>query len=231
MDKPHIVVLTGAGISQESGIPTFRDMGGLWHRYRIEDVATPDAWQKNPEAVLEFYNWRRRKLREAKPNAAHYALAHLEKHLPVSVITQNVDDLHERAGSRNVLHLHGELTKVRSEKNPALVYPWEGDLHLGDTAEDGAQLRPHVVWFGEPVPAMEEAARIASNADIFLIVGTSMQVYPAASLVHYLRPGVPVYYVDPSPASLNLSNPLYISAVKATEGVPPLVEKWIEQYA
>ncbi|NPA42453.1 MAG: NAD-dependent deacylase [Chlorobi bacterium] len=230
-NKPHIVVLTGAGISKESGIPTFRDMDGLWQQYRIEEVASPEAWRKNPQLVLDFYNMRRRKLAEVEPNAAHKALARLEQYLPVTVITQNVDDLHERAGSKRVLHLHGELKKVRSEKNPRLVYPWEGDLHLGDLAEDGAQLRPHIVWFGEPVPAIEEAARITRDADIFLIVGTSMQVYPAAGLIHELHPHVPIYYVDPSPAPLAVPNPLHVIPAKATEGVPPLADKWIREYA
>ncbi|NPA46937.1 MAG: NAD-dependent deacylase [Chlorobi bacterium] len=229
MDKPKIVVLTGAGISKESGIPTFRDLGGWWKQYRIEEVASPEGWRRNPEAVLAFYNLRRRQLKEVEPNEAHYALAELEKHYPVHIITQNVDDLHERAGSRNVLHLHGELRKVRSERNPSLVYPWDGDLHLGDTAEDGAQLRPHIVWFGEPVPAIEEAARSVGDADVMLIVGTSMQVYPAAGLVHYLPPHARVFYVDPHPAPLHIPHPLSIIEATAVEGVPPLVKKWINE--
>ena len=229
--QPLIRVLTGAGISKESGIPTFRDLGGWWQQYRIEEVASPHAWKNNPQLVLDFYNLRRRKLKEAKPNAAHYALADLEKHLPVHIITQNIDDLHERAGSKHVLHLHGELMKVRSEKNPSLVYRWEDDLHLGDLAEDGAQLRPHVVWFGEPVPAIEEAAKLAAEADIFLIIGTSMQVYPAAGLTAYLPPHAKVYYIDPKPAPLYLSQDLEIIPATAVEAVPAIVEKLKQIYA
>ncbi len=231
MKLPKIVVLTGAGISKESGIPTFRDMNGLWNQYSIEEVATPQAWAKNPQLVLEFYNMRRRKLKEVEPNAAHLALAKLENHFPVQIITQNVDDLHERAGSCNVLHLHGELKKIRSEKNPGLIYDWEEDLHLGDLAEDGAQLRPHIVWFGEPVPEMDKAMDITQQADIFIIIGTSMQVYPAAGLVHFLKPGVQVYYIDPAPASVRIQNPLEVIRQTAVQGTPPLVEKLIRQYA
>ncbi len=194
-----LVVLSGAGISAESGIPTFRDANGLWHNHRIEDVATPEAWKRNPALVLEFYNHRRRQLLDVKPNAGHLALAELEKTFDVRVITQNVDDLHERAGSTKVLHLHGELRKVRSERFEHLVYPWDKDLNLGDRCERGAQLRPHIVWFGEAVPMLERAAEIASEADIFLIVGTSLQVYPAAGLMHYAPRHIPVYYVDPLP--------------------------------
>ncbi len=226
----QIVVLTGAGISKESGIPTFRDMDCYWQKYRIEEVASPEAWQKNPQLVLDFYNMRRRKLKEVKPNAAHKALVELEKHFPVRIITQNVDDLHERAGSRHVLHLHGELKKVRSEKNSSLVYPWETDLHLGDTAEDGAQLRPHIVWFGEPVPAYERAVEITRNASLFLIIGTSMQVYPAAGLVRFLKPEVPVWYIDPHPAGLHIPNPLTVIADPATKGTPKAIRTIIERY-
>ncbi len=228
--RPFIVILTGAGISKESGIPTFRDLGGYWQQYRIEDVASPEAWERNPQLVLDFYNLRRRKLKEVKPNAAHYALAELEKYFDTYVITQNVDDLHERAGSKNVLHLHGELKKVRSEKNPELIYEWEDDLHLGDLAEDGAQLRPHIVWFGEPVPAISQAVDLTSQADIYIIVGTSMQVYPAAGLIFYLKAGVPVYYIDPKPASV-FHHPIEIIPRTAVEAVPPLVKKLIEKYA
>ncbi len=228
--KPQIVVLTGAGISKESGIPTFRELNGLWRQFKIEEVATPEAWRQNKQAVLDFYNFRRKQLREVHPNKAHLALAGLEKDFPVHIITQNVDDLHERAGSKNVLHLHGELKKVRSEKNPALIYPWEDDLHIGDKAGDGAQLRPHIVWFGEAVPAMEEASRITRQADIFMIVGTSMQVYPAAGLIHELNSGVPVFYIDPFPASIHTANPLTVIAKKATEGVPEAIEIIRKQY-
>lgn len=183
--RPHVVVLTGAGISAESGLRTFRDSGGLWEGHRPEQVATPEAWQNNPERVLRFYNQRRRQLAEVEPNAAHLALAQLESRFRVSIITQNVDDLHERAGSGTILHLHGELTQVRSTTHPHLVYDWGyRSLELGDTCEHGAQLRPHIVWFGEPVPAMEAAIAITRSADILLVVGTSLMVYPAASLIH-----------------------------------------------
>ncbi len=228
---PHVVILTGAGISKESGIPTFREMNGLWQQFKIEEVATPEAWINNKQAVLNFYNYRRKLLKEVQPNTAHYALAELEKTYPVHIITQNVDDLHERAGSRNVLHLHGELKKVRSEKNPELIYPWENDLHIGDKAEDGEQLRPHIVWFGEPVPAMEEAAKITRQADIFMIIGTSMQVYPAAGLIFELKSGVPVFYIDPYPAPIQTSNPLHIIARPATIGVPEAIQMMNERYA
>lgn len=194
-----IVVLTGAGISAESGISTFRDADGLWENHRIEDVATPEAWHRNPALVLEFYNQRRRKLMDVTPNAGHLALATLEKTHEVQIITQNVDDLHERAGSTQVLHLHGELRKVRSDRYESLVYPWDKDLNLGDLCERGAQLRPHIVWFGESVPMLERAADLAAEADIFLIIGTSLQVYPAASLMVYAPRHIPFYYVDPRP--------------------------------
>ena len=231
MKKPLIVVLTGAGISKESGIPTFRDAGGLWHNYRIEDVATAEAWENNPAAVLDFYNMRRRQLRQVQPNAAHKALAELEKDFPVQIITQNVDDLHERAGSRNVLHLHGELCKARSQRNPNLIYPWCDDLHLGDKAEDGAQLRPHIVLFGEAVPLLSEAAQWARRADIFLIVGTSLQVYPAAGLVHETRPEVPVYYIDPAAQAVPVPNPLHLVREPATRGVARVIQKIHDDFA
>ncbi len=180
-----IVVLTGAGISAESGIPTFRDAGGLWEGHKVEEVATPEAWVRNPQLVLDFYNERRRKLLEVRPNDGHLALVDLEFLYDVTIITQNVDDLHERAGSRNVVHLHGELLKARSNDYPSLVYPWTKDILFGDRCERGAQLRPHIVWFGEMVPMIEVAADATSEADILLIVGTSMQVYPAAGLAGY----------------------------------------------
>jgi NAD-dependent deacetylase len=191
-----LVVLTGAGISAESGLKTFRDSDGLWEGYDINEVATATAWKKNPALVLQFYNERRKSVREAKPNMAHSVLADLEKHFEVSIITQNIDDLHERAGSTNVLHLHGEILKMRSEQNEALVYPIEGDISIGDMAEDGAQLRPHIVWFEEPVPLMENAARVTRQADLFLIVGTSLVVYPAAGLVNYAPWQIPKFIVD-----------------------------------
>lgn len=196
MKSKRIAVLTGAGISAESGLQTFRDAGGLWNGYSIEEVATPEAWQENPQRVLDFYNMRRRDAEKALPNAAHFALAALEKCHDVSVITQNVDDLHERAGSRKILHLHGELTKKRSEWNPSRVHPWTEDIRLGDLAEDGGQFRPHIVWFGEAVPMLDEAISIVRRADIFVIVGTSLQVYPAAGLIDHVRDGRPVYVVD-----------------------------------
>ncbi len=191
------MVLTGAGISAESGLKTFRDSDGLWNGHRIEDVATPEAWERAPAKVLDFYNERRRGLLEAKPNEAHMGLVSLEHFHDVHIITQNVDDLHERAGSKNVLHLHGELLKMRSSMDPALVYDIKGDISLGQYAEDGAQLRPDIVWFGESVPRIDEAVEIVSSADIFVIIGTSLQVYPAAGLIHLLKSNdVPVYVID-----------------------------------
>ncbi|MBC7774630.1 MAG: NAD-dependent deacylase [Phycisphaerae bacterium] len=197
--KKKIVVLTGAGISAESGIKTFRDSDGLWENHRIEDVATPQGWAANPELVLDFYNQRRAQLLKVEPNDGHRALADLERDFDVHIVTQNVDDLHERAGSTQVLHLHGQLRQVRSNRHEHLVYPWDKDLHLGDLCERGHQLRPHIVWFGEAVPMLEPAADLAEQADIFLIIGTSLQVYPAAGLMHYARRHIPFYYVDPRP--------------------------------
>ncbi len=194
-----IVALTGAGISAESGLKTFRDAGGLWEGYRVEDVATPEAWKKNPELLLKFYNERRQQLKLADPNQAHKILANLERHFRITVVTQNVDDLHERGGSSEVIHLHGELLKSRSEKNDKLVYPWTVDIHPGDHCEEGHQLRPHIVWFGEAVPLLQEAALKFVEADICIIVGTSLQVYPAAGLIEYLGEACPIYYIDPSP--------------------------------
>lgn len=223
--KPNIVILTGAGISAESGISTFRDAGGLWEGHDIMDVASPQGWAKNKELVLDFYNIRRRQLFEVEPNAGHKALVKLEAKFNVHIITQNVDDLHERAGSSQVMHLHGELRKVRSTLDPKLVYDWEGDLNLGDKCEKGAQLRPHIVWFGEDVPLIEPAAKLASQADIFIIVGTSMQVYPAAGLIQYVAYDKPKYYIDPKPAeSYAAQKHINIIATSATEGVPKLVE-------
>ena len=229
MKSKNIVILTGAGISQESGIKTFRDANGLWQNHDIMTVASPQGWQQNPELVLEFYNQRRRQLHEVEPNPAHHAISELQKHYHVQVITQNVDDLHERAGNKNVLHLHGELFKVRSVNNEHLVYDWQKDLHLGDLAEDGAQLRPHIVWFGEAVPNIEKAIPLVESADIFMIVGTSMQVYPAAGLVHYLPPTIPIYYIDPKPTPLQVTNPLTVIDKRAGEGLPELVRKLIEK--
>jgi len=205
-----IVVLSGAGISAESGIATFRGADGLWEGHRIEDVATPEAWHRNQELVLEFYNQRRRNVVASVPNKAHILLKELEKTADIHLITQNVDDLHERAGSSNILHLHGEIRKSRSTEDPSLVYSIEGtELVLGDKCELGSQLRPHIVWFGEAVPAIEEAADIISNADIVLIIGTSMQVYPAAGLVNYAPKDIPVYVIDPNSPEVNLPNVTY----------------------
>jgi NAD-dependent deacetylase len=200
-----IVVLSGAGVSAESGIPTFRDAGGLWEGYDVMEVASPEGWQKNPQLVLEFYNQRRKKALEVKPNAGHLILAELEKHFEVSVITQNIDNLHERAGSTNVLHLHGELFKSRSTVDESLIYDIEGwEIKWGECCEKGSQLRPHVVWFGEAVPMFEVAARETETADILIVVGTSMQVYPAASLINYIPEKTPVFIVDPKADALYL---------------------------
>jgi NAD-dependent deacetylase len=194
--KQKMVVLTGAGVSAESGLKTFRDSDGLWEGYDIEDVATPRAWRKNPQLVLDFYNYRRKNVLDAQPNAAHIGLATLEKFFDVHVITQNIDDLHERAGSTKVLHLHGEIFKMRSEHDEELIYDIKGDMKLGDVAGDGAQLRPNIVWFEEPVPLIEAAIPIVRSADIFVIVGTSLVVYPAAGLVNYARWEIPKYILD-----------------------------------
>ena len=191
-----LVVLTGAGISAESGLKTFRDSDGLWEGYNIEDVATPGAWRKDPKRVLDFYNYRRKNVREAEPNSAHYALAELERQYHVHIITQNIDDLHERAGSTWVLHLHGEIFKMRSERNPELIYEIQQNINIGDKAEDNAQLRPHIVWFEEPVPMIEQALTIVRTADIFVVVGTSLLVYPAAGLVNYAPWEIPKYIID-----------------------------------
>lgn len=223
-----LVILTGAGISAESGIKTFRDADGLWEQHRIEDVATPEAWRRNPELVLRFYNQRRRQLHDVQPNAGHLALAELEAHFDVHIITQNVDDLHERAGSTQVLHLHGELWKVRSERYAHLVYDWPGDLEIGDVCERGAQLRPHIVWFGEAVPMMSEAIVTAQQADIFVVVGSSLQVYPAAGLMAYAPRNIPFYYIDPKPAlnqELSIVRTLHVIAEPATAGVPKIAEQ------
>ena len=218
-----LVVLTGAGISAESGIATFRDAGGLWEGYKVEDVATPEAWHKDPALVLDFYNQRRRKAHEVKPNRGHEVLAELEKQFDVTIITQNVDNLHERAGSSHVIHLHGSLFESRSTKNPALIYPIKGtELNIGDMCEVGSQLRPNIVWFGEAVPRMEVAADIASGADVFIVAGTSMVVYPAAGLIDYVPDHVPKYVVDPKkPEILHVPNLEFIID-KASTGMEKL---------
>jgi NAD-dependent deacetylase len=220
--KKKLVVLTGAGISAESGLKTFRDSDGLWEGYNVEDVATPRAWKKDPKLVLEFYNYRRRNVLDAKPNAAHIGLAELEKDFDVHIVTQNIDDLHERAGSTKVLHLHGEIFKMRSERNNEKIYEIRGDINYGDTAEDGAQLRPHIVWFEEPVPLIEEAAYITRSADILAIIGTSLVVYPAAGLVNYASHQVPTFIVDKRiPYTTSVYN---LTAIEkpATEGIHEL---------
>ncbi|MEN9336806.1 MAG: NAD-dependent protein deacylase [Bacteroidota bacterium] len=221
-----LVILTGAGISAESGIATFRDANGLWEGHDVMEVATPDGFRRNPDLVLEFYNQRRRQLHTVKPNLGHLTLAAMEQEYSVHIITQNVDNLHEAAGSSNVLHLHGELLKVRSTKDPNYIIDWSGDLYLGDCDPNGRQLRPHIVWFGEEVPALEEAVQRVHQADAVAVIGTSMQVYPAAGLIHYARPGVPLFYIDPKPATLyDIANPLEIIPESATIGVPILWEK------
>jgi NAD-dependent deacetylase len=196
MTKKRVVVLTGAGISAESGIRTFRDSDGLWEGYDVTEVATPRGWRKDPKLVLDFYNMRRRDALKAEPNTGHLGLAELERDFDVHIITQNIDDLHERAGSTSVMHLHGEIFKMRSDKNEELVYPIREDILVGHRAEDGAQLRPHIVWFEEPVPMIEAAVPLVRSADIFVVVGTSLVVYPAAGLVDLARPGIPKFIVD-----------------------------------
>ena len=226
-----IVVFTGAGVSADSGISTFRDSDGLWANYRIEDVCTPEALVRNRAQVIEFYNIRRRELFSVEPNAAHRAIAELEQHFDVEVVTQNVDNLHERAGSTRVTHLHGELMKLRSERNPELIVPIEGwEQKMDARAEDGALLRPHIVFFGESVPMFDAATRIAASADVMIVVGTSLAVYPAASLVRYARAGVPVYVVDPgNPDVAMIRNPLTHIKARAAEGMPALADKLINE--
>jgi len=222
----RIVVLTGAGVSAESGIQTFRDGDGLWNKYRFEELASPQAWGRDPKLVQDFYNWRRKIVWEAEPNEGHKALVRLEEKYDVQIITQNVDDLHERAGSKNILHLHGEIRKARSTVDSNLVYDldtWE--LKMGDKCEKGSQLRPHIVWFGESVPMIEPAAEISSTANIFIVIGTSMVVYPAASLIIYAKQDIPKYYVDPK--AFQVSGVSNLEVIKKTggEGVPELVNK------
>jgi NAD-dependent deacetylase len=220
----RIVVLTGAGVSAESGIKTFRDNDGLWNNHRVEEVASPEAWAADMDMVLEFYNQRRKQLLECDPNPAHYALAQLEAKYDVQIVTQNVDDLHERAGSTNVLHLHGELKKVRSTKDPSIVFELDGwELKAGDLCSKGSQLRPHIVWFGESVPNISLAAEIATSADILMVVGTSMQVYPAAGLVHYAPVDSLKYYIDPAAHENSMLSNLIVIREKAGKAVPELV--------
>ena len=222
MAKKKLVILTGAGISAESGLRTFRDSDGLWEGYEVTEVATPRGWRKNPQLVLDFYNERRKNVADAKPNAAHYGLAELEKDFDVTIITQNIDDLHERAGSTNVMHLHGEIFKMRSEWDEALISEIRGDIKLGDKAEDGAQLRPYIVWFEEPVPKIEEAVPIVYAADVFVVVGTSLVVYPAAGLINYVALETPKYIVDKKIPYTSPMRNLTLIEKPATEGVKEL---------
>lgn len=226
-----LVILTGAGMSAESGVSTFRDSNGLWQNHRIEEVASPIAWQNTPEMVMEFYNQRRKQLFEVEPNTGHKVLVELEKYFDVQIITQNVDDLHERAGSKNILHLHGELKKVRSTIDENLVYEldhWE--LKFGDKCEKGSQLRPHIVWFGEAVPMIGPAIEISSNADVFIVIGTSMAVYPAASLISYVSPDIPKFYIDPMAFHVEGITNLKIIKEKAGIGVPQLVKELVNPF-
>lgn len=222
-----LVVLTGAGMSAESGISTFRDSGGLWENYPVEDVASIEGFLRNPKLVLDFYNARRHSYKGCKPNKGHYALAQLEDFFDVSIITQNVDDLHERAGSHHVLHLHGELMKNRSVQDPNTTYPVDPDnpdLHLGDLAPDGFQLRPFIVWFGEAVPMIEPAIELCQEADFFVVIGSSLVVYPAAGLLHYVPQKTPIYLIDPKPVHSTLSRPIEQIQCTATEGVQILAK-------
>lgn len=224
----NIIVLTGAGMSADSGLKTFRDADGLWEGHDVMEVASPQGFYNNPELVLDFYNQRRRQLLKVAPNKAHLALAKLEEHYNVTIITQNVDDLHERAGSSSVVHLHGELLKVRSTGDPSFVLDWRKDLYLGDTCAKGHQLRPHIVWFGEEVPLLYKAAEITQGSDILLIIGTSMQVYPAAGLVNYAPRHVPIFFVDPKPTVRSSEfEHLRIIPERAAVGVPPLVRELV----
>ncbi|WP_372745355.1 NAD-dependent deacetylase [Lutibacter sp.] len=224
-----IVVLTGAGISAESGLKTFRDADGLWEGHDVMEVASDIGWKKNPGLVLDFYNKRRQQLSQVSPNLAHTSLALLEKKYRVNIITQNVDDLHERAGSSNVLHLHGELLKSRSSINEQLIYKCNKDINLGDMCELNSQIRPHIVWFGEGVPLFEKAIEITSKADILIIIGTSMQVYPAANLINFINSTIPVYFIDPKPSiQKNYFSNLTILTENASSGVSKIVNQLID---
>ena len=228
--KKKLVILSGAGISAESGIKTFRDSNGLWEGHDVMDVATPEGFRKNPELVLDFYNQRRRQLHEVKPNLGHQIIAELETDFEVHVITQNVDNLHEQAGSSQVLHLHGELFKVRSLGNENHIIDWKHDLILGDVDPDGHQLRPHIVWFGEAVPALEDAIALVQKAEFLIVIGTSLQVYPAAGLLHYSKNNIPIYYIDPHPTAIsNAPNNLKVIATTGSNGmkiVAKELKKW-----
>jgi NAD-dependent deacetylase len=222
MQKKKLIVLTGAGISAESGLKTFRDSDGLWEGHKVTDVATPGAWRKNPRLVLDFYNERRKNVAEAKPNAAHIGLAALEKDFDITIITQNIDDLHERGGSTNVLHLHGEIFKMRSERDEKLLYEIKGDIKIGDKAADGAQLRPAIVWFEEPVPMIEKAVTVVYTADIFVVIGTSLVVYPAAGLINYVALETPRIVMDKKIPELSPMKNLRLIEKPATEGIEDL---------
>jgi len=227
--KKKLVILSGAGMSQESGIRTFRDMDGLWEEYDVNDVATPEAWERNPELVMKFYNDRRKQLYKAEPNAGHRGLVDLEKDFEVQIITQNIDDLHERAGSKKVLHLHGELKKARSSVDESLIYDIDGwELKFGELCAKGSQLRPYIVWFGEAVPNMDVAIPMVESADILVVIGTSLNVYPAAGLLNYVKRGTPIYVIDPERPTVFIRNVIYIQE-KAGKGVEILKEKLKEQ--
>ena len=230
MNRKHIVVLTGAGMSAESGISTFRDSGGLWEQYRVEDVASIDGYERNPELVINFYNERRRQLPTVKPCRGHELVAELEKDFDVTVVTQNVDDLHERAGSTNIIHLHGELmkaTSTRSPNDPSQIVTLEAnqDIHIGDKAADGSQLRPFIVWFGEAVPEIERAAEAVMRADVLIVIGTSLNVYPAAGLVGFADPSCPIYLIDPKPVAWNAAHTFKHIMKGASEGMAELMDK------
>jgi NAD-dependent deacetylase len=226
--KKNLIVLTGAGVSAESGLKTFRDSDGLWMGYDVYEVASPQGWQKNPELFFDFYNQRRKEVAKALPNAAHHGIADLENEFNVTVITQNIDDLHERAGSKNVIHLHGEIFKMRSEKDENTFYEITDDIQFGQKAPDGFQLRPHVVWFGEPVPIIEEAATIMSSADIFILAGTSLQVYPAAGLIDFLPPGIPKYIIDKNPPYIPPHHNFIVIQKSATEGMEEIRQRLLK---
>lgn len=230
-----LVVLTGAGMSAESGISTFRDSGGLWEQYSVEEVATPEGYAANPKLVIDFYNARRKQLLEVVPNRGHELLAGLERDFKVTVVTQNVDNLHERAGSTNVIHLHGELTKVTSSRNPndprciRKLTPEQYEVKMGDLAADGTQLRPFIVWFGEAVPLIEKAVDEVMEADVFVIIGTSLNVYPAAGLLHYVRPGVPVYLIDPKEVAVPANRKVHVIRKGASEGMEELKKMLLKE--
>lgn len=224
-----LVILTGAGMSSESGIRTFRDSGGLWEEYEVTEVATPEAWNRNKELVLRFYNERRRQLAECKPNDGHILLAELEKHFDVQIITQNIDNLHERAGSTNILHLHGELTKVRSTIDQSLMYDiGYKDIVLGDKCEKGSQLRPHIVWFGEEVPMLEQAINLTGEADIFVVIGSSLNVYPAAGLIAYAPLRAPIYLIDPKDVAIPVNRKVEVIREKASTGIAVLTQRLVK---